>query len=518
MVARSKSFPLSVTATVGKDHFTPEWVPCLVYEYLSKTKNLRINRLIPDAFDLIEIFNDPCPMLEQLATKDPCPHFPTMIPAEYTPALRVLDVYTQVEFGWDAPCLTTLTSLKVVQLRNFWHPKLPEVVNALRNMPYLEKFSLEVEEDGLRYGGGGQGVIDLVQLPRLSDLYLKAPAHGLSRLIEKIRIPTTASIHLVFVNSSDYKAKPDAVAASICAHSDRNAEPITKLSFSFTAPWSKPSKYFSSGTIMFAWRGTRRGYTPPVRLELHEEHRNPVRLTFSTFQAFASDALRELVMMDDKWDEDEWKTALSCAPLLERIEAAGNACGTLCAALRSPDVVPTLIALKLRDAGFSSPIRGLSPSDGRGGAELLLEDVLPGWLSERAGAGHPLERLDLRSSGIVSSEHLAQLREALPNVLIIDPCTDPGGSISFRWRSSFKHKGASAPFLCSSCDTLLVCVHAPDPSDESDSESAVLVPDELGVDEESDSESEVIVLDELDVDDVDSVPHASEMLKTPTGP
>ncbi|KAI0046672.1 hypothetical protein FA95DRAFT_1679633 [Auriscalpium vulgare] len=515
MVARSKSFPLSITATVGSDHFTPEWVPCLVYEYLPKTKSLRIDRLIPDAFDDIEIINSPRPMLEELVTNDPCPHFPNMIPAKYTPALRVLDVVTEVAFGWNAKCLRNLTSLKVNQ--DCVSPGLQEVVVALRGMPSLERFSLTLVPgfDNWRYK---ERATDRVQLPQLSHVYLNAPAGDLNCFLEKIRIPATASIHLVFQSWSD-RIKPDAVAASICAFQDADVDtkPITKLSFSSTVPWSK-SREYDSGVIMSAWRGTRRGYTPPIQLEFRNyDNRGAVQeLMLSIFRAFVSDGLQELIMMDASWTEDTWKTALSCTPLLERIEAAGNACGTLCAALRSPDVVPTLIALKLRDAGFSSPIRGLSPSDGRGGAELLLEDVLSGWLSERAGARHPLERLDLRSSGIVSAAHLAQLRAALPNLLIIDPCTDPGGPISFHWRSSFKHKGASAPFLGSSCDTLLVCAHAPDPSDDSDSdsESAVLVPDELGVDSEGDSESEVIVLDELEVDDVDSVPHASEMLKT----
>ncbi|KAI0046671.1 hypothetical protein FA95DRAFT_1559897 [Auriscalpium vulgare] len=518
MYGRSKSSPANVFVRVNGG--TPDWTSTLVRNNLPRTKTLWIDRWLTDACSDIETPHSPCPMLEEIKTDLACPQFPNMIPAGYTPALRVLDVQTEEAFGWDAPCLTTLTSLTVVQLRNWSHPELPEVVKALRNMPCLENFSL-VLENGFRYGGGGQGAIDPVQLPCLSDLYLEAPALGLSRFLEKIRIPTTASIHIVFVNSPKYKVKPDAIAESICAlhNLDANAEPITKLVFSSTVPWSKSLRFLSSGLIMSAWRGTCRSYTSPIQIQIRLKNdywRPAERPTLPMFKAFASNALRELVMMDEEWTEDTWKTAFSCTPLLERIEAVGKACGTLCAALRSPDVAPTLNALKLRDVGFRSPVDGLSTSDtdANDGADILLEDVLPGWLSERADAGHPLERLDLRSSGIVSTEHLAQLKAMLPNLLIINACADPGGPISFHWRSSFKHKGASAPFSGSSCDTLLVCAHAPDPSDDSDSESAVLVPDELGVDSEADSESEVIVLDELEVDDVDSVPHASEMLKT----
>ncbi|KAI0041039.1 hypothetical protein FA95DRAFT_782941 [Auriscalpium vulgare] len=493
MYARSQSSPLSVTATVGEDDSeddsTSDYVRYLVHKNLPRTKILNIDRLNNDAFNDIDTIDCPCPMLEQLVMKGPHLQFPNMIPAKYTPALRVLVVTMPAGFGWNAPCLTNLTSLDVTQYSQA--TRLQPIIRALRRMPSLERFSLAII-----YGLERWRVEEnSVELMRLSHLYLKAPANDVIRLLEKIRIPATASIHLILFIPWDETVDAKAVVASIRAFHDThpNAEPITKLSFSSTAPWSKSLQCVGfSGVIMFAWHGTGRCYTPRIRLEFDDNHQDAAyRLTLSTFQAFASDALRELVMMDARWTEDDWRTALSSTPLLERIEAVGNACGTLCTALRSPELVPRLIVLKLRDDSFDNS-KWLSSTDANDGAQILL---LSDWLSQRAGAGHPLQRLDLRSSGIIPVEDLAQVRAVLPKMLIIEPCTDPGGPISFQWRSSFKHKGASDPLVGSECDTLLVCAHGPGHSDSS-----------------------VVVVDELEVDDVDNVPHASEILETWTAP
>ncbi|KAI0045599.1 hypothetical protein FA95DRAFT_1607570 [Auriscalpium vulgare] len=495
----------------------------LILRNLYRTCSLRIISNFRSR-NFLDVLGSTYPMLERVEIETSFySSFPDAL-GSHTPALREFCVICLgIDFRWTLPYLTTVVTFELRRMRfgnpedesylRCYAPTQDDVVNALQRMPALQ--TLIIDTDIRNHSVDAEAQVATVNLPRLVTLSLITRFRDAQLLFARITIPFSTSLKISLQNNTDdenyedeipRREDPGAFFLALRPHihsPDADDSPIVKLVITSIGPWSVPVTA-ATGVKIYAWRGDERAHTPPVLLELPRGSRRwgGGTLVLAAVRALASEHLRELAVLDVAWDEATWATALEAAPAVRSIEAVGGAalalCRVLAGCLSTPMsdtpaqvVLPDLTSLTLRDVSFNARYARRALDRKNLAPRLRVGDLLPEMLAARSRTGSPLACLNLRRCNLVSPTHLSQLRAALPDALIVEPCGNPPGSRALMWGSSNTGDSANKRILAGRRGgTLLVCARHP-----ADSGS-----------------EELVVLDELEVRDDQYEPQETEVL------
>ncbi|KAI0038147.1 hypothetical protein FA95DRAFT_1613597 [Auriscalpium vulgare] len=472
----------------------------LILQNLPRTRNLRVASRFTE-LNYLDIFGSTCHMLERYESESG--YLPKVL-GPHTPALRELCVRSSLGFSWNYPHLTSLVTFKLINTSwgGYFSPRRNAIADCLRRMPALE--TLRIDSNIRNDAVDAAAQTAAAHLPQLRNFSLTTRFEDAQFLFERIDIPCSTSLHISFQENEKGRRAVEVPQKDIqvltaffsalrpLLHGNNSDDaPIVKLVITSLCPWSE-TVTAATGVKICAWRGDDRAYTPPVLLELPRGSRRwgGGTLALTAVRAFASEHLRALAVLDVAWDEATWATALEAAPAVQSIESVGGAAFALCRVLAgrlsapmsdTPAqgvVLPELESLKLRDVSFNARYvrRALDRKDAA--PRLRVGDFLLEMLAARARAGFPLYTLDIRRCSPVSPFHISQLRAALPDVRIVEPCGYPPGPPALLWGSSNSGDSANTRILEGRRGGMLLVCALP-PADSVSEEIVVL--DELEV-------------------------------------
>ncbi|KAI0056864.1 hypothetical protein BV25DRAFT_1995306 [Artomyces pyxidatus] len=321
-VIRSGPMPLEVSLEYDQA-WNPVWPAHLLVKHFPRVERLLLRDKDPSlARSDVGLLDQPAPSLVSLSIQTIATtrfNLPLRPFDDHAPCLRHISIRRCPRFPWTSPVLRNLVSLRVALVATVHPPSSTEVLDAVRQMASLEELALL--GDLPRFSRRMElppPPIPTIELPRLRSLELQGYLHDCAGIIQPLRVPATATLHL--------SARWEGPAAEM-----RVLFPLLAAGGWFAAPcpfvtfWSSADDNFAVSARRAAATGAQ-GADLDVVLQLFWEDARSEWSSFDCMKAVTEalfvpkDLLDLQLFVHPAWTPDAWAALFHGA---ERMRAVG---------------------------------------------------------------------------------------------------------------------------------------------------------------------------------------------------